>query len=61
MIKTLIKGLMMIKGVRIIVGTFFTQVGTLFGWHIAHFLFLGMRAMESQEMDRTIACASKKY
>ena len=31
MFKTLIKGLMMIRGVRVIVGIVFVQVGTRFG------------------------------
>ena len=61
MFKTLIKGLMMIRSVRIIVGIFFAQVGTRFGGYNARFLFLGMCAMESRETDCTVVCVFKNH
>ena len=51
----------MIRGVRIIVGMFFTRVGFRYGEYIAHFLFLGMRVTKSRKKDCTVVCVSKNY
>ena len=57
----LIRWLEVIWGVGLSVGTFSLSGWFRFSEHIARFLFLGMRAMESREADHTVACISKNY
>ena len=61
MFKTLIKGLELIRGIRVIVRIIFAQVGSRFDEYIVRFLFLGIQVTESRETDCTIACVLKNH